>query len=280
MLRWQNRARVVRLTAAASCGFLAIASLPLFRPVGLGAAAPLALLVAALACLRFEAALLCRVGQPLVAFEGQSARATYAGRWALFAPATSLLPLMINEQCAARASVALMTLLREGSLGPAVRGASSRLTLGQAQRLSLSLSLQPGGAGAIRYLLPALPVPIQPIASTYARLTEEAARPPDLQCWLAALTEHPAIVTLAETGLAPELVVTLADARDALLRHSHSTSTSAVDRLTQTIDALYGTMGPTPWCDSRTGWPNLLLARIAAHERLLGAFGSQGVTQK
>lgn len=277
VLRWQNRARRVRLAAAASCVFLAIAGLALSRSIGLGLVVAVALLVGALACLRFEAAILCRMRRPLVAFEGQSARATYAGRWALSAPTTSLLSLMTNGQCAARSSVALMALLRDGSLGPIVRSASSRLTLDQTQRLSLSLSLQPGGAGAIRYLSPAFPEQMQPIASTYARLAEEAVTAPDLQRWLAALTDHPGIARLAETGLAPELAQALSDARDALLQSSYCpTITRAVTGLQQTIVALYGTIGRTPESGSQENWPDVLMARIAAHARLLGALRMAG----
>lgn len=276
-LHWQNRARKVRLTAAASCAFLAIAGLTLLLPIGPGLVAAVALLIGALACLRFDAAVLCRMGCPLVAFEGQSAHATYAGRWALFAPITSLLSLMINEQCAARSSVAVMALLRDGSLGPIVRRACSRLTPDQTQRLSLSLSLQPGGAGAIRYLLPAFPEQLQPIASTYARLAEEAVIPPHLQRWLAALADHPGTATLAESGLAPELAQTLSDARDALLYSSYSPAiTHAVTGLKQTIVALYGTMGRTPESGSHETWPEALLTRVAAHARLLGALRMAG----
>ncbi|MBY0494533.1 MAG: hypothetical protein K2Y23_09975 [Cyanobacteria bacterium] len=277
VLRWQNRARMVRLTAASSCALLAIAGLTLVRPIGLGVVIAVALLVGGLACLRFEAAVMCWVRRPLVVFEDQSARATYAGRWALSAPITSLLSLMTNEQCAARSSVALMALLRDGSLGPIVRSASSRLTLDQTQRLTLSLSLQPGGAGAIRYLSPAFPEQMRPIASTYARLAEEAVIPPDLQRWLAALTDHSGIATLAETGLAPELAQTLSDARDALLDSSYSpTITHAVTGLQHTIVALYGTIGRTPESGSEANWPDVLLARIAAHARLLGALRMAG----
>ena len=281
VLRLQRDARLVRLTAAAGCVVLAIGVVwPLLvRPMAFGFndAVALALLVGALACLRFEAALLCWLKHPLVAVQGQTARATYAGRWTLFAPTTSLRPLMISEQCAARASVGLMALLREGSVGPAVRRASSRLTLDQAQRLCLSLSLQPGGAGAIRYLSRALPGQIQAVASTYARLADVAASPPDLQRWLPALTEHPGVVTLAETGLAPDLALTLANARDALLRSSYSpTIESAVHGVRRTVAALYGTIGRTPESGLTTNWPDALLARIEAHARLLRAPGIAG----
>lgn len=277
VLQWQNRARMVRLTAASICALLAIAGLVLVRPIGPGLVAAVALLVGALACVRFEAAVLCWMRRPLVAFESQSAGVTYAGRWALLAPATSLLSLMANEQCAARSSVALMALLRDGSLGPIVRNASSRLTLAQAQRLSLSLSLQPGGAGAIRYLLPVFPEQMQPVASTYARLAEEAVVPADFQRWLAALTDHQGIATLADAGLAPELAQALSDARDALLQSSYCpTMTRAVTGLQQTIVALYGTIGGTAESGSQANWPDVLLARIAAHARLLGGLRMAG----
>jgi hypothetical protein len=276
-LQLQQRARLVRLVAAASCGVLNVAvvtfTLLVWPPDRiLSAVLGLALLVGAASCLRLEAALLCWLGRPLVALDGQGACATYAGRWALFAPTSLLLPLLIDEQSAMRAGAALMVLLREGSLGPAVRRACARLTSEQAHHLMLSLSLQPGGAGAIRYLAPTLPHQIQDIAATYARLAEEAARPRDLQRWQAALIDRPGITKLIEHGLASDLSRVLVGARDALLCYSYTpTIEDAARNLRQIIPALYGdTTSPILKSDSPTCWPEALLERIVAHERLLG----------
>lgn len=274
-LAFQNRARALRFLAAAGLGLLALATQLLLWPAALldGVVIGLALVVCAGACLRVEALALCWLSKPLVALDEQGAwNTTYAGRWALFAPTTSILPLLTDAQPVDRASAALIALLQEGTLGPGIRRACAYLTLAQTEHLVLSLSLQPGGAGALRYLMPALPTQFRGIAMTYAHLAEEATRPRDLQRWLAALHEHPGIIRLSETRLAPDLAQALIAARDALQCYAYDPVVDeAVHHLRRVLPILYSdTSSRASASDMSERWPEALLERIIAHGRLLG----------
>jgi hypothetical protein len=276
VLTFQNRTRVLRFVASAGLGLLALAAQLLFWAANLldGLLTGLALLVCAGACLRIEASLLCWLGKPLVALDQQGTwHATYVGRWALFTPTTSILVLLTNPQPAAQASAALIALFQEGAFGPGIRRACAYLTVAQAEHLTLSLSLQPGGGGALRYLAPAMPAQVRDIAMTYARLAEETAQPRDMQRWLAALTDHPGITQLSGAGLAPDLAQALLAAGGALQCYAYDpVLEEAADHLRRVLPKLSDDTSSPVLADDRPGrWPEALLERVLAQGRLLGA---------
>ncbi|HEX8680750.1 MAG TPA: hypothetical protein VF707_00450, partial [Ardenticatenaceae bacterium] len=182
-LRLQERLRALRLVVGGGSLILAAIIVNLSRP------APLVLATAMLAAwaagwLRLDALLLCWLRRsPLVACHTstQECRATYTGRFALAAPATLVRETIAPERSASTASRAVLALLAQGSLGPAVRQVTSVLPTEQTHALLLHLSLQDGGAEAIRYLRPLLSRSLQYASACYVALSTEAAAPADLQ---------------------------------------------------------------------------------------------------
>ena len=237
-------------------------------------------------------------------------RTTYIGRSALFAPLKLVRRVMVPDPAALRpactehrlpraepalsavlslskgpveasrgrtaqgtaldASAALLALLGQSSLGPVVRSAVAHLAPEQAHWLILHLSVQEGGAAAIRYLRPALSQPLHLTVERYAALADEAAKPLDLQRWIAVLTSRPFCAGEQGSRGAEEQrsrgagalqqaqeprrgggvrecgdVGTLDHARDALLSYEYAPMLDvAIGDLRQLIQALYGVAVP------------------------------------
>jgi hypothetical protein len=282
-LAYQNLVRALRIMAASFCAALVLLALVLFWQLGayqIGVLASAALLVAAAGCLRLDAAFAGWLGRSSLVINRGSAglRATYAGRWTLFAPKAQVLPLMTTSQTGVGASEPLLALLREGSLGPVIRKYAELLTIEQAYRLVLSLSLQPGGASILRYLQPGLPQLIQPAAATYAAFADEAVRPLDLQRWVTTLTERPGLTPLLATDLSTPVVRVLEHARAALLDYTYTPAHDvAIEGLQRLVDSCYPNLTDddsphrTHAGEEPTGWPVVLLRYVVAHGQLLYA---------
>jgi len=262
---YQNRARTFRLVVAMLAAGLAGLFQLLFVATNprdsilIG----LALLVFAGACLRLEATLLCWLGWPLLMHAGQAGwRATYAGRWALFAPVAALNALLTAEQRPARVGAALHMILHEGCLAPAIRRVVARLTPAQADLVALGLSLQSGGA-AIRYLEPAYARVLPALPLLYARLAEEATRPADMQRWLTVLHGHADV----RWHTAPALAQTLATVDLALQCYTYDPVIDRAAELLREQIAMLACADDVP--DATGAWPEALLKRVTAQARLL-----------
>lgn len=268
---YQNRARLIRLGFAIGAVMLACVGSILLWPAD-SRIAPLfglALLVFAGATLRVEATLRCLIGTPLVRTDDQGSwHTTYAGRWALFVPTAALRTLLIDDQTPSQSGAALIALFRDSCLAPPMRRSVGRLTPAQAARVALALSLQPGGASAIRYLAPKLTQDAREIALTYADLAAEAAHPADLRRWLEALNKHPNEGERALSGSTPDLARALVMARAALRCYTYDpVIEAAANCLHQVFPALYGDTLTTATPDD--GWPVALRERIIAHGNTL-----------
>lgn len=277
-----GRVRSIRLVTAASCVLLATAVILLFQHDQMAYAGSFALLMGAAGCLRLDVALLGWIREsPLVAYDEQRHgwRTTYIGRSALFVPLGLVCQVMAPDLSALRpacvehslsralsrgrtaqgtavdASAALLALLGQSSLGPVVRSAVAHLSLEQAHWLVLDLSLQEGGAAAIRYLRPALSQSLRLTVERYAALADEAAKPLDLQRWIAVLTSRPFCAEEQGSRGAGEQGGggvrgcgdggTLDHARDALLSYEYAPALDeAVRDLRQLIQTLYGVAVP------------------------------------
>lgn len=145
---------------------------------------------------RLDATLACLLGlSPLVAYNPATGkwRATYSGRFALFVPMFRLRQVILTDpqtnlpRSDKEANAAILALFREGTLAPALRKLLSNLEPAKINAILLHLSLQAGGATVLDDLQSALPAPQRTIATQYAALASEAAKPTDLQQWLAIL---------------------------------------------------------------------------------------------
>jgi hypothetical protein len=312
-----DRVRIVRLAVAMGCALLAVA-IPLFRRDQLTLMVCLALLACAAGCLRLGATLigsLCKL--PLVAYDERLRewRSTYIGRSVLFIPLEQIHWAIGADRSALRhpfpstglrtsdgaqdttldASAALLALLGQSSLGPVVRRAVGKLSSEQAHWLVLHLSLQGGGAAAIRYLQPALPQPLLSTAERYAAFADEAAKPLDLQRWITVLEKQPDWDQGITVQPALDVTQTLAHARDALSSCEYvSVLNTALCDLRQLVQVLYGitvltrlgrqsnhlarsetgqSRDGTGKSDSREtlplSWPVALLAHVESHRTRL-----------
>jgi hypothetical protein len=268
----QNQVRLARQIVAALCVVLALL-VPFLFPqdtlflrllIGIG------LLACAAGCLRLDATLRCQLFPlPLVVpSDGGAWRATFTGRWTLFAPERLVRPVLTPQLPPGELGAGVIALLAQGNLGPVVRRVSRRLAPDQAHQMVLGLSLQPGGGAAIRYLLPALPAAVQPVARLYAALAEEAARSVEFQRWLSVLTSSPGLDALVATTLAPEMTRTLTRARDALLCYSYDPILeSAITALQQLIQTCY--LADDQSTAPPLSWPLTLLRQVIAHGQML-----------
>jgi hypothetical protein len=284
-LGWQEQVWLVRLVLAGGLGLLVV-----FGVSGLfgGPADELVLdtlLLGSLAVgvLRFEATVLGWLRQaPLVVYDEALCewRASYVGRFSLIASQRQLGELLTLAGSPTVASIAVLTLLRQGNLGRALRRAVARLAPEKAERLILQLSLRAGGAAAIEYLHPAISPALQAIAARYAILAREAAKPLDQQRWLAALPDAAAPDMQQAIGQAAEVGRTLVEVRQALLCYEPGPlvdrACQGVRRCIQTVENEGGRAElpdpgdptcevpvehrPTPW-----NWLHALLIRLEEH---------------
>jgi hypothetical protein len=238
----------------------------------------LALVFTAVSCLRPEAVLFALIGHaPLTRYEPQHHqwRATYIGRTALTVPRRVMLQSLTAKGSAAEASTTLLALLREGSLGLSVRAACGQLPAAHLHALLLHLSLQSGGAEALQFLKPSLPPPLHTVAGRYADLAAEAAKPLDLQRWIALLPNgseaiHP-------TGPAQPLHQILTRAREALLAYQYQPGLRSVQTdLANVIQSLQDPTASLPQPVAHPlSWPQALLQQLEHHlQRLQNGTGS------
>lgn len=194
-------------------------------------------------CLHLDATALSWIqGSPPVKFNPQQGqwRTTYIGRSALFIPLKRMRRLIASSASFSEASAIIPVLLREGCLGPSIRRSVRELSPDLVQSLVLHLSLREGGAAAIEYLKPAFPQSLHKMADCYGALATEAAKPPDLQRWIAVLTNHCA----GGTGITAGCDIDLNKIRDALVSHQHTDAIdTAITELQSFIQSLYN---PTP----------------------------------
>lgn len=255
----------VRLSLVTILTLGAVAVLWLFG--GEGVAGSIALLAGAAGCARVESTLLAALGWPLVRAEPeqQEWRATYLGRTALFVDPVSARRAILAAD-ADQASAALRALVHEGNLSFVLRRACRGLPATQLHALLLDLSLHEGGAEIIRFLRLALPSSaLQRRAEQYAALAAEAAKPPDLQRWIARLPEQP---TNAELTLADEIELALVTTRTTLLlvqtQPGLPANTAALQKLAQSLASRRA-----PDEGSGPPWPVALHHQLEAHEHLL-----------
>lgn len=225
-----------------------------------------AFLFGAAGCIHFDATLLAWLGRwPLVNTQSGYGRATYIGRHALIVPLKSVVQTITPEPEAAAASAALVALLREGCLGPLVRKACTKLSEQQIYTLLLHLSLHEGGASAIHYLEPILSPALRQVATQYANLAREAAKPLDLQRWIALLPRDPDDPAISRFDHHTNR--TLAHAREALLQIE---DTPAMAKGCAEVQELVHTLNhPTKL--QPLSWPIALLLRLEEQQHLLSA---------
>lgn len=287
-----NRVRVVRIGGAGLIFLGALLWLWFDPPEPKGLLLWVALAVAG-GSLRLDAILLCWPGPlKLVTYDASLRRwrTTYSGRFALIAPQQKIDYLLATphpssirpnagtelEQTdekaeGARAAEVLLILLREGTLGPTIRRACAKLPAIQAHRLLLHLSLQAGGATAIRYLQPKLALSQRPIALQYVALATEAAKPLDLQRWMAILPEQSEQETETSHTWEPRRITQLlAQVRQVLLSYEFSPLVDETQNdLQRFVERLDRSLGqdkiPT------TSWPVTLLTHVDSHRKRLMA---------
>jgi len=265
-LRQWLRVRRIRIVVAFVLIAAAIAT-PLWQESGQSALWwAMALLFGAAGSVHVDATWLAYFGKwPLVKYDPQRSdmRTTYIGRHALFVPYYSVTEAITPQPEGKKASAALLALLREGGLGPLVHSLCSNLPEEQRHGLLLHLSLRKGGAEAIRFLshksglahlvreigLKArnffshkpleqnLP-PLCQVATWYADLATEAAKPPDLQQWIALLKQapDPSEIQTFDHDIRP----ILARACEALLQYNYAPCiTSARQEVADLVEQLY-----------------------------------------
>jgi hypothetical protein len=258
----------VRSALAAMLALGALA--PLWLYGGDGVAGSVALLAGAAGCARVESTLLAAFGWPLVQFESKEVgwQAAYPGRTALYVDPAAARRALLVAAGSQQPSAALRALLRAGSLSFVLRRACVQLPPVQLHALLLDLSLYEGGAATIRFLQARLLAGAgRRRAEQYAALAAEAAKPPDLQRWIACLPEQP---TSASLALTDDIEAALVDARGVLLlvqaQPTVTPNTVVLQRLAQsfTDQNLTARTGHSPW-------PVALQTHLDAHQRLLQA---------
>ena len=281
-LSWQSRVRTMRLFATALLSFV-ILYLYLALPVQGRSAWSLSdtamraiymllsIVAGAAGSLGLDAtALAVEFAAPPGRFTAQHHwRTTYIGRAALFLPARCLHFTFASTVPAMAQGAAILTLLRHTGLAPVVRRAYRQISPSHRHQLLICLSLQPGGADAIQYLLPTLDASLRSMGECYAALAIEAARPTDLQRWIHVLETCPSSVVVGPELEAFPLYV-LRAAHDALLSFKNSAEVSSVLDSLQTLrDNVHTADG----CDAAMpdgAWPAALWLHLKQHqERLL-----------
>ena len=257
-LVWQRQSRRLRLLGAAAIVGALLYLYPETAPQTVGdyGLFAVALLSGVTGALSLEATALAWVGVPPARWdaEAQQWRVTYVGRTALVVPPARL-------DAVANDAAALIALLRDGPLGPALRRRLQRHAPPHLARLALVLSVQEGGGAALRYLARAWPPDARARAEFYAALAEEAARPNDLRRWLHVFAHQlpaPARLTIQE----PVSADTLNLLHKALLTYT------CIPELLEAIQALRQieqlTAATTP-----SAWPAQLRRRMEQHHAQL-----------
>jgi hypothetical protein len=228
------RMRLVRMIAALGMGLVLFL---FFRDA-------VAALAGVVGCLHLDVSLFAWLWRPsLVQFDRQQGqwRATFTARSALFVPSELIQRVLQSSLPTSDKGAALLALLQQGYLGPVVRRASKELSLEQAHRLILHLSLQEGGATVVRYLEPALPQSLHSTLACYAALATEAAKSLDLQRWVMVLTHHLSPDAQSAFPREAEALEILSDVRDALLAFTYTPAlmSTAVDGLWRLVRSLY-----------------------------------------
>lgn len=271
-LRQWLRVRRIRLVVAFFLIVAAIAT-PLWQESGQSVLWwAMALLFGAAGCTHLDATLLASFGkQPLVKYEPQhnDMRSTYIGRHALFLPYYSVTQVITPQPEGQKASAALLALLREGGLGPLVRSLYTNLPDEQRHSLLLHLSLREGGAEAIRFLThkSSLPASLSQLATWYADLANEAAKPPDLQQWIALLKQapNPSEIPMFDNDIRP----ILARAGEALLQYKYAPSiTSARQEVADLVEQLYAPLAQDSPPPHPLSWPVALRLHLEQREQM------------
>jgi len=238
-----------------------------------GIIAGVMLLCAAAGCARLEATLLASFGWPLVRHDVSQNRwrATYVGRTALWVGTTAVGRTLQATPSAQAASAVVFALIQEGGLRGVVRQACAHLPETTLPALLLHLSLAEGGANVLRFLQPKLSSQLlRHLAQLYAVLATEAAKPLDLQRWIAILPQQPAADKLAaQANIDSALIHT----RQALLQYQPQPIVeSAYDELRRLIQALYA----NAWQDASDlpqheplSWPLALWIHLEHHHSRL-----------
>ncbi|MGB0384835.1 MAG: hypothetical protein ACPGWR_08440 [Ardenticatenaceae bacterium] len=230
------------------------------------------LLFGAAGCTHLDATLLAYFGkQPLVKYDPQRGdmRTTYIGRHALFVPCNSLIQAITPQPEGQKASAALLALLREGGLGPLVRSLWSHLPDEQRHSLLLHLSLREGGAEAIRFLShkSSLPDSLSQVATWYADLAGEAAKPLDLQQWIGLLKEAPECsdIPMFDHHIRP----IFSRVSEALLQYNDAASiTFARQEVADFVETLYAPLAQSCPPPHALSWPVALRLHLERRELL------------
>lgn len=270
-LRLWQWAGLIRLCIVLLLVVSAIGIAWLYGWVGMGLV--VMLLWGAIGCARLEATLLAHWGWPLIQqTENPSCwRATYVGRSALWVETTAVLRTLQAAPSEQAAAMMVFALVQEGNLHSIVRRACVRLAQPTRQTLLLQLSLVDGGATLLRFLQTKLPAPAcQRLAQLYATLASEAAKPLDLQRWLARLPEPQQANELAAPA---DITAVLVHTREALLQYQDlPIVTSAARELDQLVQQLY-LAEPSSLADlpplERLSWPLTLKRHLQRHRQQL-----------
>jgi hypothetical protein len=185
-----------------------------------------------------------------------------------------MLQALIAKGSVAEASATLLALLREGSLGLSARAACGQLPAPHLHALLLHLSLQEGGAEALRFLQPGLPPSLQAIGGRYANLAAEAAKPLDLQHWIALLPSRPEIMISVE--LIDHLHQIMSRVREPLLAYQYQPGLRSVQTdLANFIQTLDNSTTSLPQSVvPALSWPQALLQHLEDHLHRLQNVGS------
>lgn len=223
----------------------------------------------AVGCVRLEAILLATLGQPLVMESAQERWcATYVGRTALWVGRPLLLRTLVALPANRAGSRALLALLQEGSLGLPLQQAWADLPPADLHARCLHLSLCAGGAAAIQFLYAKVPsAAMQQLAYQSAALATEAAKPPDLQRWLALL---PATAPAEASAIDPALWQMLALVRTALLQYRAqpviASASTALQHFVQVLDA-EATPDQADAAAWSLSWPVALAQQLAQQQQ-------------
>lgn len=241
----------------------------------------LAVLAGPLGCLQLETTLLMLLTKaaPVQYLAAETCwRATYLGRNALFMPRRSWQAWLSPTISLSAQSAILLVLLNEGCLGPDVRRGFQSLPPPHLHRLFLHLSLQPGGAAALRYLCIGLPADLQTLGRHYASLAEEAAKPLALQQWLHLLAAPWPETVPPPIGLIHDPRTSWQSTYQAWLDFTPQASplATALQQLSQLIDELYG-KSPANGFAAETApdpalsltWPVILYRQLLEQRRRL-----------
>lgn len=263
----RHRARTFRLAVAGVLIVWAIISFLLLANNQGTLLQSIGLFFVAVGCLRVEATLLawlCKWPTVRCDAQGKAWGVTYVGRHALIVPLKSIMETITPKSEVQKASTALLALLRDSCLAPVVRQASTKLSEPQLHTLLLRLSFHEGGGQAIRFLEPALPPHLRRIATRYAALAVEAAKPYNLQEWVSLLPFEQDQFLI--TPLHAVITRTLIHAREALLQNEYAPSGAvARQEVYELVQLLTAHSAAREAANSRLSWPLVLLTYLKLH---------------